>query len=399
MQNSMLRLYPFLCLLLLFSCAKDNDLSSFEQAPETLQARDRGWESPCNMICKQPDFVQVNQITGCSAEVTWGFESDYCGSFIVHLQNLTTGDWRFFDPATSPLQLWSLEPCTEYTVGISHVTDICASVPLEYTFKTDCERCECNEDCKILDYAYVDEVGENAAVIKFGFNEIGKTCGKFVAQLKNNNTGIITYIDPAHSPLVLSGLNSCTSYTIGVFHVTDLQACFPTKLDFTTSCEDGPCEAKGLIWEDANINELFFDHHTTGTVTILNSFGLTGGYVYITNPIVNLQANTPFGIAFCFNLSGPHAPGDVKVKIWIDYDGDNQFELNEVVTDYSYLGASSACVPPQPALVLPSQEICGVRGRAIFSVDNGEILSPCEDVPLGRVFDFLVNIGDCDAHN
>lgn len=398
MQKLILKLSPILCLLLFFSCAKDNELTKLEDSTEILQARERGEpESPCNMTCKQPDFVQISNITGCTAKVTWGFEADYCGTYIVHMQNMTTGNWTFFDPATSPLSLWNLDHCTEYTVGISHVTDICASVPLEVTFKTTCERCECNINCKTPDFAFVEEIGDNAAVIKFGFDQPGKVCGHFIAFLKNNDTGIETYIDPATSPLVLSGLSECTSYTIGISHVTDLQACVPTELHFSTPCDDGPCEAEGLNSTAAYLDEIFFGQNNTLVGYFYNTN--TAGYVMINNPIVELQPNTYYDIAFCFHVAPAYDPASVNFKVWIDFDGDNHFELNELATEYSNPSLGSSCVGPSPTLAIPTQEICRVRGRAIISINNGEILSPCEDVPLGQVIDFWVDIGDCDAHN
>ncbi len=207
----------------------------------------------------------------------------------------------------------------------------------------------------------------------------------------------MTYYDPATSPLQLSGLNPCTSYTIKISHITDFQACLPTEFTFTTEC--GYCEAVGLDAQAAHLDQFGFD--VPGVVdwqdnSLDPELYPSLGYRYVTNPILRLEPNTPYDAIFCYTIDPNYYPTDVYLKMWIDFDGDSDLEATELVIDHSYANISgSVCFGPWPTLLVPSQVACNLRGRMMIGIED-EITSPCEDIPLGQVTDFLVNVGECE---
>lgn len=394
MQKLLLKISPLLIFLLIFSCAKDHDLHPQNAETELIQAREDGEGKACEIPCRKPDFINVSEITGCSAVLSWGFEAKTCGTFVIQLQNLSTGDWTYFDPAVSPFNLTNLDPCTRYTVGVSHITDYCASIPLQISFETDCRKCkECNIKCKDPDYAFVNAITENSATFNFGFFD--ETCGYFVAQLKNNATGTYTYFDPASSPLVLTGLDPCTSYTIGVSHVTSLCARIPTKVTFTTDCPEY-CDVEGL--DPTCLHNQYitftFDQHpgiwTHGSHT-LGYADFTGSAITVTPGAV--LSNTAAGNCFCGNYAG-----DVYMKLWIDANQNYTFESSELMYNYMITlsgGGSSAefCLDmPMPGFTVPNVVACGLRGRYIISSDASA--GPCGNFAIGQAVDFSINTMD-----
>lgn len=393
MQKLLLKLSPLFLLLFLFSCAKDNDLTPvpLEKQQEVIQAKHDDGKA-CDVPCRRPDLIHVNQITACSATVSWSFNEPVCGTFAIQLQNLSTGQWTYYDPVVSPFVLTGLDPCTRYTVGVSHITKQCASLPLQVSFETECEPCkkDCDIPCRPLDFHSVDDITTTGATVTFGHNTF--VCGKFVARLKNNSTGTITYYDPAVSPLVLTGLDPCTSYTISVGHVTDLQACLLSEIDFTTECEEH-CKATGA---DATCLHNWYITLTSAQHPGFFTNDPSMGYIDATNQVLDVTPGaaldwTPVGTYIC-----PSITTDVYLKLWIDIDQDFEFEASEMV--YTHVLPGGCCsgflnIPVSPTFVFPNVEACGMRAR--FIISTNETAGPCDDVDDGQVVDFTVNSTEC----
>ena len=337
-------------------------------------------------------------IGACSAVLNFAFSTETCGTFSIQLQNLSTGAFTYYDPATSPLHLTGLKPCTEYTVGISHITDECASAPLKLNFATECKKCkDCNLPCKEPDYAYMGTINATYATVNFGF--VGKTCGFFVAQLRNNATGTYTYIDPVTSPLLqLTNLDPCTSYTIGLSHVTDRCASVPLTLTFTTDCP-GYCDVEGLdasclynhfigLTTDWNQNIFTYDN-SVGYIDATQNSG--GTAVFIAPGTVLSVTNT--NNCYCVALGGP-----IYLKLWIDYNQDFSFSTNELVyaqnTPVSTFGGPVNCsTMPTPGFTFPNIAACGLTARYIVSTDPDA--GPCGTFAIGQAVDFTIDSAIC----
>lgn len=405
MQKLLLKFSLLLVFLLLFSCAKDNDLTPLpEQTVEeqVLQAKKK-----CDIPCRKPDWINMGKIGSCSAKLSWGFNTKTCGTFRVQLYNHSTGEWTFYDPATSPLTLSDLEPCTQYTVGVSHITDQCASIPLKISFQTDCKPCK--EDCKIacqpLDYFLVENISTDGAIFNFGHNP--GICGTFTATLENNETGVVTYYSSVSSPWELTGLDLCTSYTIGVAHVTDIQACLPAEKSFTTLCENGPCEV--AVLSELSVITDWLGFNVPGVIGLEdNDFQCTGPgnidaelcpvetYMSIEEPILRLEPGVDFTALFCYTLIPINTVAPVDVNIWVDFNDDGVFDADELIVDFSIDGTSSFCVSNWEPENIPSEGACQVPARYIISLYD-EIVSPCDDIQSGQIIDFWVDIGDCSS--
>lgn len=385
MKKLMLKIYPLFLLLFLFSCVKDREFF-----PDQIQAR-TGHDDPCSEPCQRPDFVQVLDIEGCSAVFTWGYNEPVCGTFIVRLHNLATGAYTYYDPATSPFTLEDLTPCTQYTVGVSHLTDSCASKPLELSFQTDCKKCKsCDIPCQPLDYSLVNNITTDGATVHFGFDS--PTCGYFIARLKNNATGTYTSYDPVESPLVLSDLEPCTEYTISIAHVTDQCAYLPTSIDFTTDCEEY-CPAAGDDPSCLYVQGLLLgDGPGAGGWLFTDDSG--PGYIDATDQEIYIEPGTVVaggaGSCYCLDIEMT-----LYLKIWIDYNQNFEFEASELVVDFSFYnngnGPSSINCPNfiLPPFTFPNVEVCGFTARHVLS--NEPDTGPCDDFEVGQVIDFTIN--------
>lgn len=390
MKKMLLKLSPIFFFLFLFSCAKDNDTIPVETAPPTLQAR--GQDHSCDAPCRRPDEVHVVDIASCSAIFTWGYDEPVaCGTFVVILHNLTTNDYTYYDPVESPFLLEDLTPCTQYTVGVSHVTDSCASKPLELSFQTNCKKCkECDVPCEDLDFLTIADLTQDGATVSFGLDN--PTCGYFLGRLKNNSTGTYTDYGQVTSPWILTGLEACTSFTVYIAHVTDQCAYIPTSLSFTTNCEEY-CPASG-----ENASCLYdFDILTFDDYLLINN--PAAGYVDATNQSVTLSPGTLDGIGnticHCNNLQK-----EIYIKLWIDYNQNFEFESTELELFHPYFagGDGSPTVTCSgvilPLFNVPNIEACGLRARYIISDDPDA--GPCGDFSTGQVIDFTVNtLEDC----
>lgn len=191
--------------------------------------------SICTNPCQQPDFINFKNINGCSTSVEFGFNEPMCGTFSLFYKNNEGGPTMVIDPVSSPVVLTNLQACTTYDIGISHVTDVCTSLPKLNAFTTSCKPCrECTGPCRPVDYLQVKTITKTSASISFGHNK--KVCGAFSAFLVNNETGEIVYLNPVTSPLALNNLSPCTSYSFSISHNTDEVGCLPTRIDFMTEC-------------------------------------------------------------------------------------------------------------------------------------------------------------------
>ncbi len=157
-------------LLLISSCAKDNELNPSVENTAPVQALTGEEINPCDDPCQPPGSIDVTNISGCSATVSWTFEIETCGSFMIQLQNLSTGTWTFYNVVGNPFLLTNLDACTQYKVGVSHVTSQCASAPLQTTFQTDCRICKesCATPCQPVDFLEVINIARRTATVQFG---------------------------------------------------------------------------------------------------------------------------------------------------------------------------------------------------------------------------------------
>ncbi len=404
MQKMVSKFLPFILLLFLFSCAKDNDLVPPEQVfqEDVLQAKAK----PCEVPCRKPDWINIGKVGSCSAAFSWGYSKKICGTFMVRLYNHTTEEWTTYNSATSPLILTGLNPCTQYTVGVSHITDKCASILSEISFQTDCKPCKpsCDIPCEPLDYFTVDHLSTTGATINFGHTP--SLCGSFTVHLKNNDTEVTTYHHFVTSPWELTGLEPCTSYTIGVSHVTNLSACLSVKKHFTTECSEPPCDIEVLSELSVITDQLGFS--VPGLIGFndndfqCNELGELGvlcpsaTYMNITEPVLRLEPGMDFTALFCYSLIPVGTVGDVDINIWVDFNDDGTFSANELIIDFSFGGNTAFCVSGWEPENIPTEGICQVPARYIISID-AEIVSPCEDIQSGQVIDFLVDIGDCNT--
>ncbi|MEO0778767.1 MAG: fibronectin type III domain-containing protein [Bacteroidota bacterium] len=372
--------------LLLASCGKEQELQpttpSDHRAPILALEEDF---FPCEEACTPPSSVFVTNLTSCSATINWVFPREDCGSFSLLLRDQHSDAVITYNAIGDHLILAGLEPCTEYTLDISHIAAFCSSVPVTISFQTECESCEvpCERPCQSVDFLQLLQVKRYEATVQFGHET--PLCGDFMVYLKNNTTNEGVQYFHASSSLQLQNLEPCTSYTVLVSHVANDQACPPVELTFETEC--GYCEAEGDDNESA-----YFD---------FIGFGLNGlyqigalGYVNITNPPLELPLDFVFNVGFCYQFIPNGTLQPTHVKMWIDFDGDTDFDNDELVVDFATYNIN-LCEYNYSPLISPQDPACNLQARMMISLNN-TIVSPCDDIAEGQVVDFLVDIGECN---
>lgn len=128
----------------------------------------------CKVICKPLNYFFINNITTTSAETVFGFDRKTCGMFSVQLINNASDEGQYFTPATNPLALSNLMPCTSYTISVSLYGDDIACSPEFLTFTTACEPCE--PEAAQVD-AYISTISSSYDLIQTQINNQNSTDG------------------------------------------------------------------------------------------------------------------------------------------------------------------------------------------------------------------------------
>jgi len=150
-----------------------------------------------------------------------------------------------------------------------------------------------------------------------------------------------------------------------------------------------PTYDNGCSFQD-DLNGFTLTGQGASTISDLNTAcGPNNGYEDRTSviPPVDLMQ----GGSYSGTVSTSYAFGGEYVKIWIDFNNNNAFDLSEDLT--GNLGSFDAATPQAFTLNIPLTAPVGthrMRARVVFSPSGS--IDPCNNESFGETHDYLVNI-------
>ncbi len=148
-----------LAFLLFFACAKDQDLADMPRI-DSVELTDENEAIQARKKCKDcltPHDAFIEDVGLRTALFRWEYENGEpsCGKYSVRLEDLSNGGYTIFYPVSNPMVFTDLLPCTEYRASVSHVSDLCSSLPLSRTFTTECY---CESSSLNPSFLYIDHL-------------------------------------------------------------------------------------------------------------------------------------------------------------------------------------------------------------------------------------------------
>lgn len=202
-------------------------------------------------------------------------------------------------------------------------------------------------------------------------------------------------IDPATSPVNLTGLTSCTEYEYYFVSTCGVETSNNSNIQTftTTGCgaciEAGYCNSEATDGTDEWIDEVVVDTYT-------NTSGNDGGYGDFTG-VSNIVLAKNFSYNFSVTIDWNATLYDEYTRIWIDYNQNGTFEAGEMVYDQ---GAEDQVATHSGSFTVPGTATEGsTRMRVQMAYIGGgqpNLPDVCDTYQWGEVEDYCVEItSDC----
>lgn len=334
--------------------------------------------------CITPFALDATSIIDTAATLSW--DNGGGTDFLLYLRPVGNSTWDSVAVTGTSVLVDTLVGCSDYEFMVRAVCtpDTSAYSPL-FTFSTlGC--CEIPTGLASLSST------NNSVTINF--NSVFAADSYVVYYKPTNETVWMSQNTSSNSSVVISGLDSCTSYELNVETVCDGDSSgVSSSITFNTSgcglCESTTyCSAGGNDVSDEWIANVTFN-------TINNTSGADGGYI-------NTGLVTPLYVGQTYNISiSPGYSGTTYTEyfmVWADYNQNGVFDVaTEEVFD-----SGSANTTVNGNFVVPTGAVEGytrLRVAMKYVGTTGSAPIPCGTFGYGEVEDYCIEIIDTATTN
>ncbi len=346
---------------------------------------------PASDDCIPPYAVNVSNITGNSAVITWGAIIDTTTNFNIEYRIVGGTNWisMMISDTNLVFTLAGLIPCTGYELRIEMDCDTTTSgFSNIYTFQTD----GC---CEPPTNFTINSLSDSSAVLNW--NSVLAAQSYDLRYRIVGDTTWLNFNNAINTGIALSSLSTCTTYEAQVRTncANNNTTAYSNLFTFTTTCGNCStlpyCASAGSSIADEWIGEFQFGDINNNSVTTT-----TAGYTDFTNLSTTVLTASTYPISISQTYSGPAYPE--YFRVWIDYNQNGTFENTELV-----FNKNSSTTPNSNTgnITIPSDALSGsTRMRVSMRYNNSP--TPCQTFQFGEVEDYCVNIINtgiiiCDA--
>lgn len=294
--------------------------------------------------CDAPYNIQLTSISDTSAAFEWeGFSTDYAVWFAINGSALTSVSVS----GSNTFMVDTLQACSYYTM---YVQGICGtdSSNLSYPVIFQTDGC-CNNPA-------LDVSSKTNTSISIIWPDI-LSATSYDIRYKLSDESAWTEVLNVSSPFDLTGLNPCAEYEFQIHtQCADSTQGYSNSLLVTTlgcgACtEQTYCDVQG-----ANANTEWIAGISINTFS--NNTGSDGGWLVSNQIITALTPGNSYNITFTPGYSGFNFTEGFSV--WIDFDGDGDFETTELLINNLTSNTSITGI-----LTIPSGASIGVKKMRI----------------------------------
>ncbi|MEZ4903156.1 MAG: GEVED domain-containing protein [Spirosomataceae bacterium] len=198
---------------------------------------------------------------------------------------------------------------------------------------------------------------------------------------------ITTYLDPTTTAFTtyyyrVKASNSSNQYSTVFTITTALNYCIPTY--------SNSCNSIAVVIDDFILKE-----GSTTLISNINSNCSSNNYGDFTNTTYNLTAGNTYTFTARAVSGGSGTYFDQHVSIWLDFDQDGLFELNERVYRSDSLSMPRMNPTATGSFTIPNNAsgIIRMRVRSSFNSGSGSaVTDPCGNLIYGETEDYQLNV-------
>jgi len=333
------------------------------------------WKFDLRFIdCIPPSGLNATEITENSADLFWAINSSE-DSDTLKWRKVGDAVWNDIPNVTAIYQLDGLEACEEYEFRVVKVCGNQVSSSEDYRFKTD----GCCENPELT----ISAVTETTALIEW--DEVTAAQEYNLRWKREEDMTWNSAVVDGRS-YVLTDLSGCTSYELQIETV-----CNSDDIDFSESStfrtiNCGAC----LDIEYCDVRESFSADFIFIERVVINGFenisGNSDGYGNFDGA---LAQDINIGESFTFTFEPGFAANALAfdVLVWIDLDGNGEFESSEQVALISSVMEEITIEIPVPESAEP-----GLTRMRVFYSNEVDPCSESDDFVFGEAEDYCLNL-------